>query len=158
MEFEQGKIYLTKEGLERLKKEKDKVKKAIEEKIKIEKPRMAAPHGVDSEYLTFQEEIDRLETRLREIEEILKNYRLITPPKKDQRNVVHLGATILVEVDGRIDEFTIVGSIEANPAVGKISYESPVGKALLGRREGETIFLSSPVKVAYKIKKIKYEI
>ena len=52
----------------------------------------------------------------------------------------------------------IVGTLEANPSLGKISNESPVGKALLGRRVGDEVIISSPIKTVYKIKGIKYEI
>ena len=52
----------------------------------------------------------------------------------------------------------VVGTLEANPEQGKISSESPVGKALLGRKIGEKVMISSPVKTIYKIKKIKYQI
>ena len=58
-------------------------------------------------------------------------------PSKEKRNVVGLGATVGVEVDGQKDEFQLVGSLEANPSAGRISNESPVGRALLGHRAGE---------------------
>jgi transcription elongation factor GreA len=51
-----------------------------------------------------------------------------------------------------------VGTLEANPALGKISNESPVGKALLGHKIGDEVLVSSPAKIAYKIKGIKYEV
>ena len=72
------------------------------------------------------------------------------------QNIVNLGATVLVEVDGQNDEFMIVGSLEANPAIGKISNESPVGRMLLGHRVGDEVVVSSPIQTVYKIKKIKY--
>jgi transcription elongation factor GreA len=52
----------------------------------------------------------------------------------------------------------IVGTLEANPSEGKISNESPVGKALLGKKVGDEIVITSPINVKYKIKKIRYEI
>jgi len=64
----------------------------------------------------------------------------------------------VVEVDGQEDEFEIVGSLEANPSIGRISNESPVGKALLGHEVREEIVISSPVKTVYKIKDIKYHV
>ena len=97
------------------------------------------------------------ESRLHELEHILKNSKLIEPPLKVKQNTVYLGATILVSVDGQEDEFTLVGHLEANPSLGRISNESPVGMALLGHRAGDRVVISSPVKTIYKIKKIKYE-
>ena len=61
-------------------------------------------------------------------------------------------------MDGQKDEFVIVGTLEANPALGKISNESPVGKALLGHKIGDEVVVSSPMKTTYKIRNIKYEI
>ena len=63
---------------------------------------------------------------------------------------------MVVEVDGEIDEFTLVGSLEADPAKKKISNESPVGQALLGGKVGEVIEVATPiVKMRYKILEIK---
>ena len=56
------------------------------------------------------------------------------------------------------DEFVIVGTLEANPALGKISNESPVGRAILGHKVGDAVVVSSPMKITYKIKNIKYEV
>ena len=52
----------------------------------------------------------------------------------------------------------IVGTLEANPGEGKISAESPVGKTLLGKKVGEEVMITSPIKVVYKLKKVKYEL
>ena len=65
---------------------------------------------------------------------------------------------VKIDVDGQKDEFVIVGTLEANPALGKISNESPVGKALLGHKIGDEVLVSSPAEIKYKIKNIKYEI
>ena len=135
-------FYLTKEGLERIKREFKRLKEL----------RLANPEEAAS-----QEDLSFLESRLIELEHILKNSQLIKPPLKRKQNTVHLGATILVSVDGQDDEFTLVGPLEANPFIGRISNESPVGKALLGHRMGDKIVFASPVKTIYKIKKIKYE-
>jgi transcription elongation factor GreA len=152
------KFYLTKEGLERLKKEYDQLREAKALKMENETPSVSAPHGIDSEYLTFQEDLSFLESRIEELEEILRNYELIKAPPKKERDIVRLGATVEVEVDGQVDEFTIVGPLEANPFLGKISHESPVGKALLGRRVGEMVKVQSAVVTVYKIKKITYKL
>lgn len=69
-----------------------------------------------------------------------------------------IGAKVKIDVNGQKDEFEILGTLEANPALGKISNESPVGRALLGKKIGEEVTISSPAKATYKIKGIKYEI
>ena len=156
--METEKFYLTKEGLEKLKKEYEELKKIRALKIKGEVPDILHSEEINPEYLSFQEDMSFLEGRIVELENILKNAVLIKPPPKAEQDKVALGATVLVEVNGRLDEFTIVGRLEANPSIGKISDQSPVGKALLGREVGEVVLISSPIKISYKIKKIKYEL
>ena len=108
------------------------------------------------EYLTYQEDMGLLEVRLAEYENILRNAELIAKPPKEKQKEVGLGAMVLVEVDGEKDEFTIVGSLEADPSVGKISNESPVGRVLLGSKAGDLVTANSSVVVSYKILKITY--
>ena len=155
---EEKKFYLTKEGLGRMKKEHEDLKELKLAKTKGESPKILHSEDLNPEYLAFQEDLSFLEIRLAELEKILKNAELIRPPSKERQKIVNLGATVLVEVDGQNDEFTLVGSLEANPSLGKISNESPVGQALLGHRAGDEVLVSSPIKTTYKIKKIKYNL
>ena len=111
---------------------------------------------LDPEYLAFQEDLNFLDLRIAETESILKNAVLIKTPPKEKRDIVGLGAIVSIDVDGHLDEFQMVGTLEANPAIGKISNESPVGRALLGHTAGEEIVVSSPIKTNYKIKKVRY--
>jgi len=152
------KFYLTEQGLERIKKEYQDLKNLKLSKTKGEIPKIWQSEDLNPEYLSFQEDLSFLETRIAELENILKNAELIKPPPKERQNVVNLGAQVIVEVDGQTDEFTIVGTLEANPALGKISNESPVGRTLLGHRAGEEVVVSSSIQTIYKIKKIKYNI
>ena len=152
------KHYLTKEGLERIKKEYKELKNLRLAKSKGETPNIFQSEDVNPEYLAFQEDLNFLETRLAELELILKNVQLISPPPKEKRNIIDVGAKVLVEVDGRKEEFEIVGSLEANPAMGRISNESPVGRAFLGHKAGDEVVVSSPIKTIYKVKKIKYQL
>jgi len=154
---EEKKFYLTKEGLERIKKEYRTLKELKLAKTRGESPKILHSEDLNPEYLAFQEDISFLELRIIELENIIKNAELIRPPKKEKQNIIDLGATVLVEVDGLTDEFTILGSLESNPSLGKISNESPVGHALLGGKVGDEVFISSPVKIIYKILKIKYK-
>ena len=153
---EEKKFYLTKQGLEKIKKEYQDLKNLKFSKTKGEIPKIWQSEDLNPEYLSFQEDLSFLESRIAELEYILKNTELIKPPPKEKQNMVNLGATVLVEVDGQTDEFTIVGTLEANPAIGKISNESPVGRMLLGHRVGDEVVVSSPIQTVYKIKKIKY--
>lgn len=150
------KFYLTKEGLDKIKKEYEVLKNLKLSKTDGEAPKIWHSEDLNPEYLSFQEDLEFLENRLAELNYILKNVQLIQPPPKGQRDIVNLGSKVTVDVDGQNDEFEIVGTLEANPSLGKISNESPVGKALLGRRIGEEVVIYSPVKTVYKIKKVIY--
>jgi len=153
------KFYLTKEGLEKIEKEYRELKKIRFAKIKGESPKIWHSEDLNPEYLSFQEDLNFLESRIAELEHILKNIELIKIPPKEKQNVVDLGATVtLEEADGQINEFMIVGTLEANPGEGKISSESPVGKSILRKKIGDEVMITSPIKVVYKIKKIKYQL
>lgn len=156
--MEEKKFYLTEQGLERIKKEYQDLKNLKLSMTKGEIPKIWHSEDLNPEYLSFQEDLSFLESRIAELEYILKNAELIKPPPKEKQNIVNLGARVLVEVDGQTDEFEIVGTLEANPALGKISNESPVGKALLGHKVGDEVIISSPIQTIYKIKKIRYSL
>ncbi len=155
--IEEKKFYLTKEGLEKTKKEYENLRKLKFSKTKGEIPKIWHSEDLNPEYLSFQEDLSFLETRLSELEYVLKNTELIKLPSKEKQNTISLGAKVLIEVEGQRDEFEILGTLEANPVIGKISNESPVGQALLGHKVGDEVIVSSPIKTIYKIKKIKYQ-
>jgi len=151
------KFYLTEKGLEKIKKEYEGLKRLKLSKIKGESPQLLHSGDINPEYLSFREDLNFLEARMAELENVLKNVELIKMPSKERQNIVHLGATVTLEEEGgQINEFMIIGTLEANPNEGKISAQSPVGKALLGHKIGDEIMITSPIKVIYKIKKIKY--
>ena len=134
------KFYLTKKGLEKIKKEYQDLRR-----IKLAK--------TEGENLSFSED------KLVELQSILKNAEMIKLPSKERQNIINLGATVVLEnSNGKINEFMIVGTLEVNPKEGKISSESPVGKALLNHKVYDTVVITSPTKVVYKIKKIKYQL
>lgn len=155
----EGKIfYVTKVKLEELKKEYAELldfehKKTLSETA----PKIFESEDMNPEFVSFQEDIGFLRSRIDELKNIIDHNEIIKPPEKGAQHVVALGAKVKIDVDGQKDEFTIVGTLEANPALGKISNESPVGRAILGRKVGDTVVISSPVKTIYKIKNIKYE-
>lgn len=138
------KYLLTQEGLLKLNEE---LKHLINEKRKevIERIREAAAHGDLSEnadYAQAREEQSFIEGRIIEIEDMIKNAEIITASK--QHNTVSIGSTITVKVNGDEKTYQIVGSNEANPLEGKISNESNVGQALLGKRKGDKVVVSTP--------------
>jgi transcription elongation factor GreA len=151
------KFHLTKEGLARVKKQYQELKELKRLKTQGESPKVLHSEELNPEYLSFREDLSFLEVKLIELENVLKNYKLLKPPPQNKQNIVNLGATVTLEEEGgQINEFMVVGTLEANPSEGKISAQSPVGKALLGHKIGEEIMITSPIKVIYKIKKIKY--
>ncbi len=150
------KHYLSKEKVEELKKEYKELIQLREKKLKDEAPFSIQSGETNPEYLSFEEELNFLNSRINTLKNILNNYEIIKLPPKTQRDKIGLGARITVEVEGDKDEFVIVDSLEANPAVGKISKDSPVGSALFGHRVGDEVIVSSPVKTIYKILKIEY--
>lgn len=153
------KFYLTKAGLAKIKKEYEELIKIKEAKAFGEKPEMLHSEDLNPEYLALQEDLNFLELRLQEIKNVLENSQLIKVPPKDKQNIINLGATVTLEDnEGKINEFMIVGTLEANPSEGKISSESPVGKALLGHKIGEEIRITSPINIVYKVKKIQYNL
>jgi transcription elongation factor GreA len=152
-----SKVYVTKQGLDKVKKEYEGLKEFKRLKTTGEMPSMLHSEEANPEYLSFQEDMSLLDVRLAEFENILQNAELIKKPGKETIDCVDLGATVICEVDGDKDEFTLVGSLESNPAAGRISNESPVGKALLGRKVGEKVTVNSSVVVTYKILKISYD-
>lgn len=158
--MENKKFYLTKKGLERIKQEYETLKKIRIAKTSGEEvPKIWESEDVNPEYLAFQEDLEFLESKVAELEYILKNVEIIKKPPRSEQNKVYLGATVtLQEAGGSINEFMIVGTLEANPNEGKISSDSPVGRALLGKAVGDEVVITSPIKVVYKVKKIKYDL
>ena len=157
--MEEKKFYLTKQKLKELEQEHESL--VAFEKSKTmgeEAPRVLESEDLNPEFLSFQEDMSFLRSKITELENVLSNYELIRSPSKQNKNIIGLGAKVLVNMGGEKDEFVITGTLEANPSLGKISNESPVGKALMGRKVGEEVIVFSPVKTIYKIKKIKYEV
>ena len=139
-------INLTAEGKKELEKELDELIKsrpAIAERIAT--ARAFGDLSENEEYSSARNEQKIAESRILEIQDILKNAKIIRGGKKDS---VSLGATVAIDMGGREVEYTLVGSTEANPLEGKISNESPIGKAILGRKAGESFdFNGKTVKI-----------
>ena len=152
-------FYITKGKLKEIEKEYKELL-AFEHKKSLdqEAPKILESEDLNPEFVSFQEDVGFLRSRIDELKNIIDHHQLIKNPPKDQKGIVGLGAKVQIAVDGQKDEFVIMGTLEANPALGKISNESPVGKALLGHKVGDAVVVSSPMKITYKIKNIKYEV
>jgi len=152
-------FFVTKSKLKELEKEYRELLELEKAKTaEADSPKIFESEDLNPEFVSFQEDIGFLRSRIDEIKNIIDHHELIKVPPKEKASFVDLGAKIKVDVSGQKDEFIIVGTLEANPDLGKISNESPVGKALLGHKVGDEILIDSPVKTLYKIKSIKYEI
>jgi len=152
---EKKEVYLTADGLKQLKAELDDLinnkRKQIAQSLKE-----AKEFGDLSENASWDEAKERqlfVESRIAEIEDILKNAKVI---KKTKSQKVNLGSIVHVELENGRQKFHIVGSAEASPEKGKISNESPIGKALIGKSVGDEVEVEIPAgNIKYKILKVE---
>lgn len=149
---------LTKEGLTKLQNELQHLKvvrrKEIAERIK--EARKYGDISENSEYDEAKNEQAFIEARIKELENMLSNTKIIEN-KKAKKNKVSLGSTVFLHDLDNDEEltYTLVGSAEADPTENKISNESPIGKAILERKAGETVSVEVPAGIInYKIVKI----
>ena len=124
--LEEKNFYLTRQGLEKVKKEYEELKQIKLSKTKGEAPVILHSEDINPEYIALQEDLGLLDIKLADLEVVLNNVRLIKNPAKNDQAAVGIGATVMVDINGRDNEFTIVGTLEADPDKGKISNESPV--------------------------------
>jgi transcription elongation factor GreA len=145
-------FHLTKEGVDELRHECEQLiaqRPTIAERIKT--AREFGDLAENAEYTSARQEQDRVESRIGEIEHILLNVEVIKKPKGDSK--VQLGSKVVLKGDsGKQKEFQVVGTVEADPMNGKISDESPIGRALLGKKEGDAVEIKTPAETAvYKV-------
>ena len=150
------KYYVTKERLEELKTELERLKKDERSEI-AERLKRAKEYGdlsENSEYTAAKDEQTRLESQIIELENILRNSEIIK--KIGGKEIVQIGSTIEIKRKDKIFKYTIVGSQEANPESNLISNESPLGGAFLDRKAGDIVKIETPGgTVEYKIIKIE---
>ncbi len=143
-------FHLTQDGVKELEAElKDLVaqRPAIAERIKT--AREFGDLSENAEYSSARQEQERVESRIAEIENILQNVEIIKKPKGD--NKVQLGSKVTLK-NGSTKEFQVVGTVEADPLNGKISDESPIGQALLGKKVGDEVEITTPADTTtYKV-------
>jgi len=120
---------------------------------KISEIRNEGNYSENTDIEVYYSQLQKSNKRLEELKEILKNSEIII--KSNDDTIVELGDIVTVDITGRKDEFTIVGPLEADPFNKKISNESPVGKALIGAKLGNTVTVKTKViELKYKIVKI----
>ena len=136
--------YLSKEGL-------DKLRSELDEMTSVKRPEVAnrihdaKEHGdlsENAEYEDAKNEQAFVEGRIQTLEALIKNATIID--EHHSTDHVQIGSTVAVESPDGKETFTIVGSTEAKPAEGRISNESPVGRALLGKKKGEKVTIPAP--------------
>src|SRR5579884_1110965 len=151
-------VPITAEGLEEVKRELDELVNVKRPHI-VAKIKAAREHGDLSEnfeYHAARNEQAFLETRIRELEAIVKNHVLIESNGPSDR--VQLLSTVTFQEDGAPEEtYRIVGPAEADPGQGRISFESELGKALLGRRVGEEVVVRTPAGGSYTVRVVRIE-
>lgn len=147
------KIFVTKEGLQELKHELEELTKVKRPEVleRVSGARAMGDLAENSEYTAAREDLSLIDGRIEELSDILKNVELIAEGVKNT-GAIQLGSTITVSINGKKEDFVLVGEWEADPHNKKISHESPLGKALLGKKIGEKIEVEAPAgTIAYTV-------
>jgi transcription elongation factor GreA len=143
--------YLTAEGLEKLKKELDYLKNVKRKEIS-EQISFSASFGdlkENAAYDTAKEEQGFIEGRIAELEQVLNQAKIL---KKNGAGTIQLGSIVLVSSHDKKEKFQIVEPEEADIDKGKISYKSPLGEVLFGKRSGDKVEIEAPDgKIGYQI-------
>lgn len=147
-------VYVTPAGLEKLKKELHELKTVRKREVadRIEKAKELGDLSENAEYADAKDEMAFIEGRIMELEDAVNRSKVI---ESAGTGTVSIGHTVEVEVGGKTRTYTIVGSSEADPAAGRISNETPLAHALLGKKVGDSIEVSLPAgKTTYVIRSI----
>ena len=147
---------ISQEGYDKLKKElADRLNvKRLEIASRIETAKELGDLSENAEYAEAKNEQAFNDGRIAELTTLLKN---VTVVQNDHdKNKVSMGSRVMAEAEGKTKEFTIVSFNQANPAEGKISNESPLGTAFLGKKKGDKVLVNTPKgEVKYEIIDIK---
>jgi len=141
----QKKILLTQDGLIKIERELEHLKTVRRPEVadKIKRAREMGGTENNAEYEDAKNEQSFIEGKILTHENTIKNATIIEAAVSP--DIVELGDSIVIEnQDGKVEQFTIVGSAEANPTEGKISNESPVGRSLLGKKVGDNVKVKIP--------------
>lgn len=144
-------VVLTPEGLEKIKQELTELKKRRKEIIaRIQTAKEFGDLSENAEYDDARNEQSFVEGRIQELDDTVKRAKVVS--KKQGGGTAGLGSVVTVECEGDKEEYELVGANESDPVKGKISIESPTGKALMGASKGETVVVTTPGgKLEYKI-------
>ena len=151
---------ITAEGLQKLEEELAQRKSVIREEIleRIKEARAQGDLSENSEYDQAKEDQGKNESRIVELEQMIKTAVIIDTSASSKEGKVSLGCTIVLK-DMETDEeetYTLVGTTEADPFDNKISNESPVGKAVIGKKIGDVVVAVTPAgELSYKILEVK---
>ncbi len=156
MQASKKEFYLTADGVTKLQEELDELVHSKRAEI-AQRLKEAKEYGDLSENSQWDDAKDQqayIEGRIAEIENILKHSSVIKAAAKG--GGVSLGSTVHLELEEGVQKYIIVGSTEANPEEGKISNESPIGRALMGKKPGEEVSVEVPNgTITYKIKHVE---
>lgn len=144
-------VKLTAEGLNTLKEELEKLRDVKRPKLvdRLSNARAQGDLSENSDYQSAREELEFLDGRIDELEEVIKKANVTSSTKT---NGVDVGTKVTVKVNGSKVVFNIVGEWEADPSNKKISHESPLGKALVGKNIGDSVEVEAPAgKIQYEI-------
>jgi len=154
-------VILTPEGLERLKEELQELQTTRRREVaeRIKEAREFGDISENSEYDDAKNEQMMLEQKIAQLEERLRSAQVVDTSELST-DLVRVGVTVNVkdEKTGDSDKYTIVGSAEANPSEKKLSNESPVGKALIGHKRGDTVDVALPNGKKRKLKITKIDV
>jgi transcription elongation factor GreA len=147
MSMDQKRVPVTSEGFVRLKKE-------LQELIEVKRPEIIAQvadarsHGdlrENAAYDAARQDQAMIEKRIADLENMLRNVEVVEDADPGETNgEIRLGSQVVVDFGGDEEKYTVVGAIEAKPTMGLISTESPIGKALLGRKAGDKTEVQTP--------------
>jgi transcription elongation factor GreA len=147
-------VYLTAEGLDDLRRELDRL-------VNVKRPALAerlhkaiqqGDLSENADYIAAKEEQGFLEGRIQQIEAMLRNATIIEVEGSGEEVTLGRRVTVVEEDEDEEETFRIVGPAEANPLKGRVSYESPLGQALLGRMVGDVVTVDAPAgKIVFRI-------
>lgn len=149
------KVYLTQAGLKKLQEEYDQLTSVRRKEVsdKLRKARELGDVTENAAYDAARDEQAFVEGRIDELDGLLKRVAVV---EEEKAGLIQVGSTVKVHLDGNEREFQIVGVPEADPSDGKISHESPLGQALLGKKVGDQVEIEAPAgKLTYHVLEIK---
>lgn len=147
--------YLSPKRLEELKEELIGLKsiRRLEVAERLKRAKEYGDLSENAEYQEAREQQDSVESRIDELDELINNASIIK--KTGSHEFVDLGCEVEVEVNSKAKKFSIVGSNEAKPENGLISNESPLGRAIIGKKVGDTVAVKAPIgEITYRIVRI----